>query len=160
MRKTVTALAAVMVLLTMGAADSCKSGEGDKPKPKPKPTKVQAPNPNPNPEVPAADPGPQNDKDRVLLKVVWIGERRGNVHVRINTNDLPIIYAPKPTKIGRHYSGHWDGAYSLSGVTTIGFSWEPDAGGMPAQCTIYHLGLPVDYQGVNGGPCAVSWTRK
>lgn len=150
----VAALACLALLLS---AAKC-----DKPEDKPlnPPKKASDPNPAAQPEAPAADPGPQNTEGQALLVVTWLGERSGYVQVYVNGKAGPGIPAGKPVKAGgsKYYTGRFERAVSLSGVTMLGVSWSPSAPGMPAQCTIQHNGLAVGYQGVNGGPCAANWT--
>lgn len=161
--KIIAAIAGVCAL----SAGTCETGSSSKDEPFPQPIVTthkadtpKTPNPGAQPEPPAADPGPQTDAEHVVLKVAWLGERRGYVHVRINEVEQPAIHTDRPTKMGGFYSGAWSQAYLLSGVRIISFSWEPEAPGMPAQCSIQHLGTIVDHQGNSGGACAASWTRK
>lgn len=148
-RAVVAALACLALPLSAAKCEKSKGGG------------ATAPNPAAQPEAPAADPGPQNTEGQAFVVVTWLGERSGYVQIYVNGRPGPNIPAGRPIKLGegaRYYTGRFERAVSLSGVTTLGISWSPSAPGMPAQCTIQHDALPVAYQGVDGGPCAANWT--
>lgn len=166
-RITAAVLAATLLFATAG---KCDTGEGSDP-----PSSTQrnhdtrepvAPAPEANVPAPAADPmacNPGQDCDPtkyVTLSVTWVGERSGFITIYINGQKRSRLKAPKPEKFAgsKYYSGGWQQIFPLSGITSIGLDWAPDAPGMPAQCVIYHNGTAVgDPQGVNGGPCAANW---
>lgn len=149
-RRAAVTLAALLLLPLLTAGNCDKKSNSNPPK---------NPNPAAQPEAPAADPGPHNDDEHAVLKVAWLGERSGDIEVSINHVVQPKFRAPRPTKMGGFYSGAWEHTYNLSGVTVIGFTWLPSGGNMSAQCSVIHKGSVVNYQGVDTGPCAASWTR-
>lgn len=125
-----------------------------------------APNPGAQPPAPAADPmacNPGQDcdpKKYVLLRLSWIGERRGYVTVYIDGQKRSRLQTMKPERVdGPYWAGRWEQTFPLSGIKSIGFDWAPDAPGMQAQCTMYRDGYVVGKpQAVDHGPCATNWT--
>jgi hypothetical protein len=163
-RIAIVALFSLLSLFVLACeGEAASSTPAPHPAQQPQSTKVAVPNPGAQPEAPPADPGPHNTATEAVVRVAWMGERTGHVEISINHVIAPQIRAPRPVKFGgsKYYTGLFERTISLSGVTHIGFTWYPEITGMPAQCSIQHLGLiagPHGAQGVDSGPCAASWT--
>lgn len=173
MRSKVMSVVFMLALVLTGAAkceahdqqaDPRQPGNNQDPIPTRAPAggKVQ---PDPMAQAPAPKADPMacekerkcDPKQYVSLVLAWFGEKRGTITVYLDGVKVETIRSPQPTKVARHYTGGWQKDYYVAGHTSIGFDWAPDVSRMPAQCSIWHDGHSVDYQGVDTGPCATNW---
>lgn len=143
------------------------------PQPAPHPTKwdntpatgVGAPSEIEGPPVVNGDAGPQNDSHYVVYQLIFVSPREvgGTVeYVDQNGNNVPAVPVKTTHRnragAGKGYGGSWEHIEKSHTSIAMGFTWYPAAEGGWAMCTLLFNGAPVDYQIVQSGPCAVSFT--
>jgi hypothetical protein len=184
MRKSVTIVLAILVLLMTGAAESCKEGDrtGQQGQPGDFPAPVERPKANPTPGAPHkqpnknapetlqgppvvdADPGPHNDSHFIVYQLTYVSDREVGGSVEFVDQNGHIV-GPVQVKAerwksggGKKFGGQWEHIERAHLGIPMGFTWFPVGKNQWAMCTLIYNGEPVDYQIVPDGPCAVSWT--
>lgn len=116
------------------------------------------------PPVVNGDAGPQNDSHFVVYQLVFVAKRESGGHVEYTDQNGhtvgPIdVKASAKVKAGTSggFSGAWEHIERAHLGIAMGFTWFPIPSDSWAMCTLIYNGSPVDYQIVQGGPCAVSY---
>lgn len=172
------ALTAVVTLASqsLNACENADPSVGDKPGDFPKPAphaKVWDNRPADGDGVPSqvqgppvvnGDAGPQNDSHFVIYQLIFVSKRQSGGHVEyISYNNLTVpvdVSAKSKVKAGngQGWGGSWETIERAKPSLAMGFTWFPIPNDSWAMCNMIYNGTPVDYQIVQGGPCAVSWT--
>lgn len=181
LRRVLTVLA-LLPLLAAGKCDvhdeGAQSHPGDFPapaeQPKPAPHATVWDNTPADGDVPAAvqgppvvngDAGPQNDSHFVVYQLHAVAKRQAGGHVEYvdqNGHVIGPVDIPANSKVVAGKAGGWAASWehierAHLGIP-MGFTWFPIPPDSWAVCNMIYNGVPVDYQIVQGGPCAVSWT--
>jgi hypothetical protein len=169
---------ALLCLLTAGKCDTNQSPPGHTPEhghPAVQPTPNNAPHKQPVPGAPAevqgppvvnGDAGPQNDSHFVVYQLHFVSKRQAGGHVEYidqNGHTVGPVQIPANSKVvagsGKGFAGSWEHIERAAGLgAAMGFTWFPIPTDSWAICSMIYNGEPVDYQIVQGGPCATSYT--
>lgn len=177
MRKWTWLLAALAVLSVACGPnadnnDGVGSKPGDFPAPAPhatvwdnRPAEGNVPTDIQGPPVVNGDAGPQNDSHFVIYQLHFVAKRQVGGHVEFvdqNGHTIGPVDVPANSKVvagnGNGWAGSWEHIERAHLGIPMGFTWFPIASDAWAMCGMIYNGEPVDYQIVQGGPCAVGWT--
>jgi hypothetical protein len=118
------------------------------------------------PPVVNGDAGPQNDSHFVVYQLVFVSKREAGGHVEyIDQNGHTVenvtvkVHHKNVAGDRGGWAGQWEHVERAHLGIAMGFTWYPIASADTwAMCGMIYNGTPVDYQIVQYGPCAVSFT--